>query len=187
MLWEIKMAKTTSSIFVLGITAVTAFSILFATSLITEPILDNRTNQRYLDLLNLDSLGEYVVGDTMVPTGDLFNAGITEIKPFYQNNIFVAAAYTVTTSGFASGLTFRIGIHNGNITQLIVDAHGESAGWGADVLVNVPEAIENLAIEEESLWTSRLVAISTGSTFTRRGIINVLKAIRVDYIQRSGR
>jgi hypothetical protein len=180
------MAKPTSSILVLGITAVSTFSILFATSLLTAPILENRMNQRYLDLLNLNSLGDYEVGDAIIPTGDLFNAGIIEIKPFFQNNLLAAVAYTVTTSGFASGLTFRLGIREGIITQFIVDANGESAGYGADVLVNVPEALENLGIEEESLWTSSLVGISTGSTITRRGIVNVLKAIRVDYIQRLG-
>jgi hypothetical protein len=191
MLWEIKMAKTTSSILVLGLTAVSAFSILFATSLITEPILEMRMNQRYLDLLNLDSIGEYEVGNAIIPTGELFNAGIIEIKPFYLNNRLVAVVYAGSASGFSAttDITFRLGIREGIITQLVVDSHGESAGYGADVLVKVPETIQNIAIEEESLWTSRVLAISsglTGSTITKRGIINVLKAIRVDYIQRSG-
>jgi hypothetical protein len=44
------MAKPTSSILVLGLTAISAFSILFATQLITQPILETRENQRYLDL-----------------------------------------------------------------------------------------------------------------------------------------
>jgi hypothetical protein len=185
------MAKSTSSILVLGITAVSAFSILFATSLLTAPILENRMNQRYFDLLNLDSLGDYEAGDVIIPTGDLFNAGITEIKPFYLNNRLAAVVYAGTANGFSTitDITFRLGIREGIITQLIVDSHGESAGYGADVLVNVPEAIENLGIEAESLWTSRVVAISsesTGSTITKQGILNVLKAIRVDYIQRSG-
>jgi hypothetical protein len=52
------------------------------------------------------------------------------------------------------------------------------------VLVNVPEALEDLLIVEESTWTASLIAISTGSTMTRRGIVNVLKAIRLDYIER---
>jgi hypothetical protein len=70
------------------------------------------------------------------------------------------------------------------MTQFVVDAHGESQGYGAEVLLNVPDALENLRIEEESSWMASLVAISTGSTVTRRGIVNVLKAIRIDYIQR---
>jgi hypothetical protein len=180
------MAKTTSSILVLGITAVTAFSILFATSVLTAPILENRVNQRYLDLLNLDSLGDYEVGDVILPTGDLLTAGITEIKPFYLNNDLDAVAYTGSTSGYANGLLFRVGIRHGIITQFVVDAHGESVGYGADVLVNFPAALENLRIEEESVWTASLVSISTGSTMTRRGIVNVLKAIRIDFIERMG-
>jgi hypothetical protein len=72
------------------------------------------------------------------------------------------------------------------MTQFVVDAHGESAGYGADVLVNVPDALENIGIEAESLWTASLLSISTGSSMTRRGIVNVLKAIRLDYINRMG-
>jgi hypothetical protein len=185
------MAKTTSSILVLGLTAVSAFSILFATSLLTTPILENRVNQRYIDLLNLDSLGDYEVGDTIIPTGELFNAGITEIKPFYLNYRLDAVVYAGTANGFSTStdIIFRLGIRDGIITQLVVDSHGETADYGADVLVKLPDAIENIGIEAESLWISRVVAITsrlTGSTMTKRGILNVLKAIRVDYIQRSG-
>jgi hypothetical protein len=186
MLWEINMAKTNSSMLVLGLTAVSAFTMLFATNLITKPILETRENQRYLDLLKMDSLGDYDVGEAIVPTGDLLSAGITEIKPFYLNNILVAVVYTGDASGYSrtTGLSFRLGIREGMMTQFVVDAHGESQGYGAEVLLNVPDALENLRIEEESSWTASLVAISTGSTVTRRGIINVLKAIRIDYIQR---
>jgi hypothetical protein len=180
------MAKTNSSMLVLGLTAVSAFTMLFATNLITKPILETRENQRYLDLLKMDSLGDYDVGEAIVPTGDLLSAGITEIKPFYLNNILVAVVYTGDASGYSSttGLSFRLGIREGMMTQFVVDAHGESQGYGAEVLLNVPDALENLRIEEESSWTASLVAISTGSTVTRRGIVNVLKAIRIDYIQR---
>jgi hypothetical protein len=178
------MAKPTSSILVLGLTAISAFSILFATQLITQPILETRENQRYLDLLKIESLADYQVGEAILPTGELLAAGITEIKPFFQNEMLTAVAYTGVTSGYASGLSFRLGIRDGIITQFVVDAHGESQGYGADVLVNVPEALEDLLIVEESTWTASLIAISTGSTMTRRGIVNVLKAIRLDYIER---
>ena len=182
------MAKIPSSILVLGLTAVSSFSILFTTNLITKPLLENRENQRYLDLLNLESLGDYEAGLAIVPTGELQTAGITEIKPFYLNNNLAAVVYAGSATGFSTtiGITFRLGIRDGVITQFIVDGHGESSGYGADVLLNVPEALENLNIEAESLWTASLVSISTGSTMTRRGIVNVLKAIRVDYIERMG-
>jgi hypothetical protein len=180
------MTKTISSILVLGLTAVFAFSILFTTNLLTAPILETRENQQYLDLLNMDTLGDYEVGEAIVPTGDLFVSGITEIKPFFQNNDLVAVVYTGEASGYSrtTGLSFRLGIRNGIMTQFVVDAHGESAGYGADVLVNVPDALENIGIEAESLWTANLLSISTGSSMTRRGIVNVLKAILVDYVER---
>lgn len=182
------MAKSTSSILVLGLTAVASFSILFATSLLTAPILANQENQRYLDLLNLDSLGEYEPGEVIIPTGDLLTSGMTEIKPFYLNDQLAAVVYAGRTRGFSAStdIIFRLGIREGIITKFIVDANGESAGYGANVLVNVPDALENLTIEEESIWTASLVSISTGSTITRRGIINVLKAIRTDYMERMG-
>jgi hypothetical protein len=169
---------------VLGLTAIAAFSILFATQIITQPILETRENQRYLDLLKIDSLEGYQVGESILPTGALLTAGITEIKPFFQSEMLTAVVYTGITSGYASGLSFRLGIRDGIIIQFVVDAHGESQGYGADVLVNVPEALEDLLIVEESTWTASLIAISTGSTMTRRGIVNVLKAIRLDYIER---
>jgi hypothetical protein len=180
------MAKTTSSILVLGITAVAAFSILFATNLLTITIIENREKQRNLDLLNLDSLGDYVIGDVIMPTGELLTAGITEIKPFYLNNNLAAVVYAGSATGFSKTIeiTFRLGIRDGVITQFVVDSHGESVGWGTDVLVNVPDALENIGIEAESLWTANLLSISTGSSMTRRGIVNVLKAILVDYVER---
>lgn len=178
------MAKPSTSILVLGLTAIAAFSILFATQIITQPILETRENQRYLDLLRIDSLEGYQVGESILPTGALLTAGVTEIKPFFQSEMLTAVVYTGTTSGYASGLSFRLGIRDGIIIQFVVDAHGESQGYGADVLVNVPEALEDLLIVEESTWTASLIAISTGSTMTRRGIVNVLKAIRLDYIER---
>ena len=178
------MAKPSTSILVLGLTAIAAFSILFATQIITQPILETRENQRYLDLLKIDSLEGYQVGESILPTGALLTAGITEIKPFFQSEMLTAVVYTGITSGYASGLSFRLGIRDGIIIQFVVDAHGESQGYGADVLVNVPEALEDLLIVEESTWTASLIAISTGSTMTRRGIVNVLKAIRLDYIER---
>jgi hypothetical protein len=178
------MAKPSTSILVLGLTAIAAFSILFATQIITQPILETRENQRYLDLLKIDSLEGYQVGESILPTGALLTAGVTEIKPFFQSDMLTAVVYTGITSGYASGLSFRLGIRGGIIIQFVVDAHGESQGYGADVLVNVPGALEDLLIVEESTWTASLIAISTGSTMTRRGIVNVLKAIRLDYIER---
>ena len=182
------MAKTTSSILVLGITAVAAFSILFATNLLTITIIENTEKQRNLDLLNLDSLGDYVIGDVIIPTGELLTAGITEINPFYLNNNLAAVVYAGRATGFSRTIeiTFRLGIRDGVITHFVIDSHGESVGWGADVLLTVPDALENLGIEAESLWTASLVSISTGSTRTRRGIINALKAIKTDYIERMG-
>jgi hypothetical protein len=178
------MDKPTTSLLVLGLTAMSAFSILFATNIITQPILETRENQRYLDLLNIDSLADYQVGEAIVPTGDLFTAGILEVKPFFQDNVLIAVAYTGVTNGYAPGLSFRLGIKEGIITNLVIDAHGESEGYGADVLLSVPEVLSGVTINEESLWTASLVSISTGSSITRRSIINVLKAIRLDYLQR---
>ena len=88
------------------------------------------------------------------------------------------------TNGYAPGLSYRLGIKEGLITNFIIDQHGESAGYGADVLLSVPEVLSDVAIDEESLWTASLVSISTGSSITRISIINVLKAIRLDYLQR---
>jgi hypothetical protein len=178
------MAKPTSSFFVLGLTAISAFSILFGTHLITSPILLNRENQRYLDLLNLPSLGDYQIGETITPTGTLQSSGIIEIKPFFLNDELKAVAYTGVTTGYAPGLSFRLGIKEGIITKLVIDKHGESAGYGADVLLRFPDVLSNVAIDEESLWTASLLSVSTGSSVTRRSIVNVLKAIRFDYQER---
>jgi hypothetical protein len=178
------MDKPTTSLLVLGLTAMSAFSILFATNIITQPILETRENQRYLDLLNIDSLADYQLGEAFAPTDDLLAAGILEVKPFFQDNVLKAVAYTGVTNGYAPGLSFRLGIKEGIITNLVIDAHGESEGYGADVLLSVPEVLSGVTINEESLWTASLVSISTGSSITRRSIINVLKAIRLDYLQR---
>ena len=178
------MDKPTTSLLVLGLTAISAFSMLFATNIITQPILETRENQRYLDLLKIDSLTDYQVGEAFVPTGDLLAAGILEVKPFFQANVVKAVAYTGVTNGYAPGLSYRLGIKEGVITNFIIDQHGESAGYGADVLLSVPEVLSGVAIGEESLWTASLVSISTGSSITRRSIVNVLKAIRLDYSQR---
>ena len=117
------MAKPFSSIFVLGLTAISAFSVLFATHLITLPILLTRENQRYLDLLKIDSLEDYQVGEAILPTDALLTAGIKEIKPFFQNDILKAVAYTGVTTGYAPGLSFRLGIKEGIITNLVIDKH----------------------------------------------------------------
>jgi hypothetical protein len=181
------MAKPFSSIFVLGLTAISAFSVLFATHLITLPILLTRENQRYLDLLKIDSLEDYQVGEAILPTDALLTAGITEIKPFFQNDILKAVAYTGVTTGYAPGLSFRLGIKEGIITNLVIDKHGESAGYGAYALSRFPEVLKDLAIDEESLWMASLLSVSlTGVSFsiTTGSIVNVLKAIRIDYQER---
>ena len=181
------MAKPFSSIFVLGLTAISAFSVLFATHLITLPILLTRENQRYLDLLKIDSLEDYQVGEAILPTDALLTAGITEIKPFFQNDILKAVAYIGVTTGYAPGLSFRLGIKEGIITNLVIDKHGESAGYGAYALSRFPEVLNDLAIDEESLWMASLLSVSlTGVSFsiTTGSIVNVLKAIRIDYQER---
>jgi hypothetical protein len=179
------MAKSLPSYIVLGLTAIVSFSVLFVTNLITEPIFVNRENQADLSLLNLTNLGNYTIDTVEVVDETLIDAGIIGIKTFRRGNLPEAVIYTVNTNGFAVNLNYRIGIREGFIQQLRVDMHGETTGYGADALLLFPNAIANLAIADESTWTSALVSVSTGATLTRRGIVNSLQTIKEDYATRT--
>jgi len=123
------MSKPLPSVITVGLTAITAFSVLFATQIITQPIIENRLNQAYLDLLDLNSFTGYTLGDVESATGDLLDAGIQSYRTYSIGDEIVAMTYDVITTGYASGLT---------------------------------------------------------ATFTRRGVINSLTAIRDDYVLRVG-
>lgn len=170
----------------LGLTSVLSFSVLFVTHLITEPILINRANQADLTLLNLDSFGGYDIGELQTATGDLSAAGVQSFKTFTQNNEVVAVTYQVTTSGYAQGLSFRVGIREGLIQVLTVDQHSETVGYGANVINQVTTALALQPIADTNGWTAALVSISTGATFTRRGLVNALTVIRTDYLAKTG-
>ncbi|MGA0875878.1 MAG: FMN-binding protein [Bacilli bacterium] len=178
--------KKPSSSFVLGLTAMISFSVLFATHLVTEPILINRANEADLTLLNLDSFANYDIGEVEQATGELLASGIQTIKPFLQNNNVVAVTYSVITSGYAQGLTYRIGIREGRIQLIIVDAHNETPGYGGNVISQLQTTLAQQPIADTNAWTAALVSVSTGATFTRRGLVNSLTAIRTDYLARVG-
>jgi uncharacterized protein with FMN-binding domain len=179
------MAKPLPSYVLLGFTAIVSFSVLFVTNLITEPILINRENQAELTLLNLSDLGDYTVESIVVSEETLIDAGITHIKTFSQNSVVDAVTYTVMTTGYSVNLNYRIGIRDGLIQQFKVVSHGETIGYGADALLLFPDALNQIAIDDASAWTAALVSVSTGATFTRRGIIDSLQAIQVDYAART--
>ncbi|MEY3431988.1 MAG: hypothetical protein RIS53_886 [Bacillota bacterium] len=180
------MSKPLPSVITVGLTAITAFSVLFATQLITQPIIENRLNQTYLHLLDLASFTGYQLGDVESATGDLLEAGIQSYRTYSIDQEIVAMTYEVVTSGYAQGLTFQIGIREGLIRKLIIIKHGETVGFGADALLDFPEALETLSLTDTNAWTAALLAVSTGATFTRRGVINSLMAIRDDYATRVG-
>jgi len=180
------MAKPLPSVIIVGLTAITAFSVLFATQLVTQPIIENRLNQRYLDLLDLPSFTGYQLGDVELASGDLLDAGIQSYRTYSIASEIVAMTYEVVTSGYAQGLTFQIGIREGLIRNLMVIEHGETVGFGADALVDFPASLHQISLADTNAWTAALVSVSTGATFTRRGVINSLVAIRDDYALRVG-
>lgn len=178
--------KKPSSTLVLGLTAMISFSVLFATHVVTEPILINRANEADLTLLNLDSFANYDIGEVEQATGELLASGIQTIKPFLQNNNVVAVTYSVNTSGYAQGLTYRIGIREGRIQLIIVDAHNETPGYGGNVISQLQTTLGQQPIADTNAWTAALVSVSTGATFTRLGLVISLAAIRSDYLARVG-
>lgn len=180
------MAKPLPSVISVGLTAITAFSVLFATQIITQPIIENRLNQTYLDLLDLNTFTGYSLGDVESATGDLLDAGIQSYRTYSIGDEIVAMTYDVITTGYASGLTYQIGIREGIIRKLVIIEHGETIGFGADALLDFPDAIDQLPIDDTNGWTAAFVSVSTGATFTRRGVINSLTAIRDDYVLRVG-
>lgn len=177
--------KPLSQSVVLGLTAATAFSLLFVTQLVTQPIILNHENQAYLTLLNLDSFVGYTIGETEITTGELRDAGIHEVKTFMLNDQIMAVTYSVQVRGYAPGLTYRLGIRQGLIQQFVVDAHAETQGYGANALGLFPEALTLLPIANEASWTQALVGQSAGATITRRAIINSLQLIQRDYAERT--
>lgn len=180
------MAKPLPSVLTVGLTALTAFSILFGAQVITQPIIENRLNQTYLDLLDLNSFTGYTLGEVEVASGELLDEGIQSYRTFSIGDEIVAMTYEVVTNGYAAGLTYHIGIREGIIRKLVIIEHGETLGFGADALVDFPEAIEQLPLADTNAWTAALLTVSTGATFTRRGVINSLTAIRDDYALRIG-
>ncbi|MEY3609906.1 MAG: hypothetical protein RLZZ264_427 [Bacillota bacterium] len=180
------MAKPLPSVLTVGLTALTAFSILFATQVITQPIIDNRLNQTYLDLLDLNAFTGYTLGEVEVASGELLDEGIQTYRSYSMGDEVVAMTYEVVTNGYASGLSYQVGIREGVIRKLVIIQHAETVGFGADALLDFPEAIEQLPIADTNAWTAALLTVSTGATFTRRGVINSLTAIRDDYALRIG-
>ncbi|MFZ9139720.1 MAG: FMN-binding protein [Bacilli bacterium] len=180
------MAKPLPSFITVGLTAITAFSILFVTQFLTQPILENRENQVYLDLLDLNSFSGYTLGEFETATGELLEAGIQRYRTYRMENQIVAMTYEVNTNGYASGLQFQIGIREGIIRQLLVMQHNETTGYGADALLEFPDAMNGLPLNDTNAWTAELVSVSTGATFTRRGIVLSLTAIQADYASRIG-
>jgi uncharacterized protein with FMN-binding domain len=178
------MAKPLPGWFMIGLTSIVSFGVLFATNLITEPILINRENERYLDLLNLDSFVGITIGETEIPTGALATAGVQEVKAYFQQNNLYAVTYQVTITGYNPGLTYRIGIRQGLIQTIRVDNHSETPGYGANLLTIFPETLQGIPIENEASWTTALIGVSTGVTFTRNGLLNSLTTIRTDYLGR---
>ncbi len=180
------MAKPLPSVLTVGLTALTAFSILFSTQVITQPIIDNRLNQTYLDLLDLNAFTGYTLGEVEVASGELLDEGIQTYRSYSMEDEVVAMTYEVVTNGYASGLSYQIGIREGIIRKLVIIQHAETVGFGADALLDFPEAIQQLPIADTNAWTAALLTVSTGATFTRRGVINSLTAIRDDYALRIG-
>ncbi len=180
------MAKPLPSFMTVGLTALTAFSVLFGAQILTQPIIENRLNQVYLDLLDLNTFTGYTLGEVENATGELFDAGVQRYRTFGLGDEIVAVTYEVITNGYASGLTYQIGIREGIIRKLVVVAHAETVGFGADALLDIPDAIEGISLTDTNAWTAALVSVSTGATFTRRGIINTLTAIKDDYAFRIG-
>jgi Na+-translocating ferredoxin:NAD+ oxidoreductase RnfG subunit len=178
------MAKVLPSWMVVGLTAVTAFTVLFTTHVLTQPILDTRANRAYLDLINLDDATGLSIEPAFIPSGDLFTSGIQEIKVFRQQNNLIAVTYKVSVSGYSSGLNFDIGIRQGTIQVIRVVSHNETPGYGGDVLQELPSLLTGVAIDQEATWTSLLISQSTGVTLTRRGLLNALAVIRSDYASR---
>jgi len=180
------MAKATPSWLVVGLTAISSFVLLFSVNLITEPILLNRANERYLDLLNLETFAGYLISDPLVPTGALATAGGEEVKTFSQQNQVIAVTYQMKVTGYNPGLIYRIGIRNGLIQTLRIDANQETPSYGGVFLTNAPDLLAGLPINDEAGWTAALVATSSGVTFTRNGLLNSLQAIKADYAERIG-
>ena len=180
------MAKPLPSFISVGLTAVTAFSMLFATQIVTQPIIENRLNQVYLDLLDLNSFSGYTLGEVETATGELLDAGIERFRTYVIEDEIVAVTYEVRTNGYASGLMYHIGIRDGLIRKLNVIDHAETVGFGADALNDFPSAVAGIAIHDTNAWTAALVSVSTGATFTRRGVVNSLSAIQDDYAMRVG-
>jgi Na+-translocating ferredoxin:NAD+ oxidoreductase RnfG subunit len=178
------MAKRLPAWFVVGFTAITSFTVLFATDALTQPILDTRANRAYLDLINLDDATGLTIDDAFTPTGDLLLAGIQEVKVFRQQNAVIAVTYKVSVTGYASGLSYDIGIRNGLIQVIRVVSHNETPSYGADVMTELPTLLAGIAIDREDTWTSLLLSRSTGVTLTRRALLNSLAAIRSDYAMR---
>lgn len=179
------MAKPLPGWLMIGITAIASFTTLFAVNLVTEPILLNRENAQYLQLLDLNTFAGFTIDDTIFTTGALSTAGVKEVKTFRQQNAVVAVTYQVTMSGYNPGIQFAIGIRAGVIEGVRVDAHSETLGFGATLMNGLPTTLIGLTIHDTSSWTAAMLAQSTGATFTRSAMVSVLTVIAQDYQQRT--
>jgi Na+-translocating ferredoxin:NAD+ oxidoreductase RnfG subunit len=179
------MAKPVPGWLMIGLTAIASFSTLFAVNFITEPILLNRENAQYLDLLDLNTFAGYSIDETIFTTGTLSDAGIKEVKTFRQQNNIVAITYKISMDGYNPGIEFSLGIRAAIIEGIRVDGHNETLGFGATLMNDLSNTIVGLTITDNASWTAAMLAQTTGATFTMSAMVAVMTAIAQDYQQRT--
>ncbi len=127
----------------LGATALISGGLLTGVHLLTSPIIErteqNRKFDGYKKVLTIESferVSEDVVSD------ELKTAGITAKSSFYNGDMLLGVVYDVSMKGYAPDpVKFQLGIKGDNFVGFNLLSHGETSGFGADLLKKVDTKI----------------------------------------------
>jgi Na+-translocating ferredoxin:NAD+ oxidoreductase RnfG subunit len=178
--------KKISSQWVLIMLSSFSFLVLSLTYSLTQPIIDARTNQQLLTLLNIESIQGLTIEAKEEAVPSLQEAGIVRFQRVFEGTTLVGMVYDIETSGYNTGLHFQVGIKESNFQRISIQSSSETIGYGSRLINVLPTLLEGLSIEDEGLITSTFLGMTTGITLTRQGVLNSILAVSTDYKARVG-
>ncbi len=172
------MRKSVTTPVMLGLLTVLSFSSLFVLHTLTEPIIINRENQQLLTILDTPTFAGVTIEATQQAPSPYTEAGVERYQRFLRNNDIFGIIYTIETTGYNSGLKLTVGIREGAMRTLIVDATNETPSFGGVYLDLLPDLVKDVPIADEATFIATLSVQTTGMTTRNVVIQSLLAAIR---------
>lgn len=165
----------------LGICGAACAGILAGINSFTAPVIEqakiDKANAAYISMYSSFGVtSEHIT----VEDADLYEAGCTT-KAIIVNDNVKGIAYTCSAKGYAGTISFQVAFANGQYLAYTDLGHGETDGFGKDVIDNFTNLIKGISSDTKLMDNSSYTSAIAGKSITGKALAKAIEVCRADY------